>query len=293
MKSKIVIFSLIMCLFFTSCGKSKTIKIIDANWDEQHIMSQLFIQLVEAKTDYKVKYIQSNGGVAIEISALNKGEVDIYPSHSATQIYIAQSVPFTDEFRDPEITKNKSVELVEKSGKYHFGKFLGYSNNYAVIVNKDWAEANNVKKVSDLKRFNGQLRGAASFDIYSRDDELNWTNFLKWYGLEMKEDTGLEWGLMYRALGSGDTDVIIGESANGYNVKFNGLVLEDDLNFWATYHAGWAYSNDLPEEIIEVLDMMEGMFTEDDMQKVMFKVLNGEYDTAAAAKELLVGAGLL
>jgi len=292
---KIVMISFLvgLVLSLSSCGKSKKVKIIDANWDEQHLMSQMFIQLAEAKTDYKVEYINCNGGVSIEIEALRKGDVDIYPSHSATQIYLAQKVAFTDKFRNPEVTKEKAVEIVEASGEYKFGKYLGYVNNYAVIVNEDWAEENNVTKVSDLLRFNGQLVGGASFDIYSRDDELNWTNFLNWYGIKLKSDSSLDWGLMYKALGSRDVDVIIGETAAGYNRKYNGRVLDDDKNFWAVYHAGWAYANDFPQELINVLDMMEGKYTEQEMTDALFKVLDGQCDVKQAATDLLKLKNLL
>ena len=293
---KIVITSFLLSLFlvcFSSCSKSKTIKIIDANWDEQHLMSQMFIQLAEAKTDYKVEYLNCNGGVSIEIEALKKGEVDIYPSHSATQIYLAQKVPFTDYFRDPDVTKNEAVEIVKNSGEYKFGKYLGYENNYAVIVNEDWAREHNVTKVSDLLRFNGQLIGGASYDIYSRDDELNWTNFLNWYGIKLKSDSSLDWGLMYKALGSRDVDIIIGETAAGYNKKYNGRVLEDDKNFWAVYHAGWAYANDFPQELIEVLDLMENKFTADDMVNIMYDIMEGKYDVKTGARNLLKSKNLL
>lgn len=258
------------CLVFISCGNKKVIRLGDSGaWIEQKILSSMFIKLVESETDYKVEYSDNTGGVSLEIEALRNHDIDIYPSHSGTQLTLVNQVEINKDLRSASAIRSKLEEVVTN---YHFGHYLGYANNYVILVSRDVATKYDLHKISDLIPVASKIRASCSFDISARSDELSWTEFCKWYGLNFIDPRFMEYNLMYQAIGNKEVDLIIGESANGYNVAFDLVELEDDLNFWVSYEAGWAY-NELPTEVIDILKSLEGKFTSEQMSRAMYDVI--------------------
>jgi len=280
MKTKIMLLVLMLLAIITiiSCSKkSNEIVLMDSAWIEQKLLSQIFIQVVEANTDYKVKYINGNGGVVTTYEAFDKGIIDVYPSHTGSQLSLIFDIDYTEDVRS-RVTEICEAEAAKRGWSYIN---LKYENNYAPIVKREFAEIYNIRTVTDLKNaidnYNLSLIGCADTSMYSRDNQMNWKNFISTYDIKLKSDTSMEWGVMYSALGSGDVDLIIGESANGFNIAYDAVVLEDDLHFWLPYEAVFVYKTDgLPKEVVDVVSKVSEYLNTDIIQQFIYRMNDGE-----------------
>jgi len=144
--------------------------------------------------------------------------------------------------------------------------------------------------MTELVSMDLPIIGAASNDIYDRDNPINWKNFVKFYDLKLTTDKQMDWGLMHAAVAQGELDLIIGESANGYNVKYDLVGIKDDLYFWPPYEALYAYW-DLPEEVIKQTEKLS-VLTAEDMSSLMYRVIGGE-DVSKITKEYLLSKGII
>jgi len=123
---------LVLGSMFASGNNEKVIKLMDASWTEQKILSQLFIHVVENNTEYKVDYTDGNGGAVIALEAFRNKEADIVPSHTGSQLTLVFDIPFTDEVRG-RVTEVCVEEAANRGFKY---VLLGYENNYAPLVRR-------------------------------------------------------------------------------------------------------------------------------------------------------------
>ena len=71
---------------FAGCGGGGGDKVVIASkqFTENILLSEIYAQLIEAKTDIKVERKQNLGGTLVCFPALEKGEVDIYFEYSGT-----------------------------------------------------------------------------------------------------------------------------------------------------------------------------------------------------------------
>ena len=93
--------------------------------------------------------------------------------------------------------------------------------------------------------------------------------------MEYKDVKGIDGSLRYQALEKGDAQVIDAFSTDGLLKKFNLKVLKDDKNFFPPYYAIPIVREETLEkypEIEEVLEMLEGVITEEDMINMNYQV---------------------
>ena len=73
-----------LTLLLGACGGKDEIVISGKPWTEQFILPHILGQYIEAETDYKVKYKDGLGEVAIMTPALEKGDIDLYVEYTGT-----------------------------------------------------------------------------------------------------------------------------------------------------------------------------------------------------------------
>ena len=75
---------LIGTMLLGACGGKDEIVISGKPWTEQFILPHILGQYIESETDYKVKYKDGLGEVAIMTPALEKGDIDLYVEYTGT-----------------------------------------------------------------------------------------------------------------------------------------------------------------------------------------------------------------
>ncbi len=247
------------------CGGSdgNTITVIDGDFAEMKLFTQIAKIMIEEKTDIKVK-VQDSMASSLAFEQIKDGKMDVYMSYDGSLLtaYLG---------RDPsEVPDGTSLydyvnELGKKEANVMLTPKLGGQNTYVVAVSQEIAQEYNLSKVSDLVSCAPELTFAAEHEFFDEGSK-HFDAFVEAYGLNFKESNTIDRGLKYAGMDSGNMDVTIVYSTDGLNKKFNLVTLEDDQKFFPEYNGAYLIRADLYEdypELEEVFASLEGKFTDD------------------------------
>ncbi len=125
-----------LTLLLGACGGKDEIVISGKPWTEQFILPHILGQYIEAETDYKVKYKDGLGEVAIMTPALEKGDIDLYVEYTGTGL--------KDVLKEESKAGESSESVFDRVKKGYEDKFevtwlepLGFENGYTLAFTKD------------------------------------------------------------------------------------------------------------------------------------------------------------
>lgn len=262
---------------------------------ETAIIAEIVKHLVEAKTDIQVKHLP-NIDFRVTLAAMQTGDVDMYGSYSGSQFTTVLGQEVTKEWLDPaKVLEYCRVETARRFDTKLFGP-LGFDNTYAIAVRRDFAEKHKLEKVSDLKALAPTLTIATDADFLHRDEVMSYNNFVKTYGLKFKKAVAMTYGLMYRAAYVKEVDVIMAYSSDGRMAAMDLKILKDDLQFFPPYDAIIVVRNKTLAaypELRPVLDMLTGLISQGDIQKMNARADVDGHEIADIAKDFLKAKGLI
>lgn len=294
MKTKIIIFPVIIFLLTVSCKKkNETIRIATKPMTEQFILGEMLAQLIEADTDYKVKLTKGIGGGTSNIHpALLKGEFDLYPEYTGTGWLVVlkkDSFPTSPEKLYQELQK-------EYQQKYQL-KWIapyGFNNAYSLAVNPKIASQYELSTFSDLAKHPGTFVLGAEYDFF--EIPKGYKELCDYYGFQFKKTKDMDIGLKYGAIKSGQIDVMNIFTTDG-QLSGSGLVtLKDDKHFFPTYYCATVVREDALKkfpELEKVLLKMNDILTDQDMSDLNYQVDIKGRPEKEVAREYLVKKGLL
>jgi osmoprotectant transport system substrate-binding protein len=281
-------------LALTACGgqgeEKSTLRIGHKNFTEQRILGQMFAAVIEAKTDYDTE-VTEFGGTQLVFEAITNNEVDIYGDYTGT-LYTAM-LEMAGE-TDPDKVKEIVQEKIEADYPLHLLEPLGFNNTYTLSVNKDIAAKYNLKTMSDLQEFGPELTLGATMEFLERPDGMPGVKDL--YGIEFKEEVGLDPGIRYTAIENGDVDLIDAFSTDGKIKEYELVILEDDKQFFPPYYVMSIVNDDAftnYPEAVEALRLLEGIVTEDAMQQMNYLVDEEGMPERKVAEDFLKEAGII
>lgn len=263
---------LIISMGIFSILKPETEKIVVGSKDytEQHILGHMLSDIIEDKTNFKVDRKINLGGSQVLLTAAKSKEVDVYVEYTGT---IYSSVMKEEDKRPAdEVFSMVGEELKENYGLIVMEP-LGFNNTYAIAVNKDIAEKNNLESISDLKSVSKDLIISPTIEITNRLDGLD--GLIETYALDFNKIIPMNGSPRYLALENGESQVTDAFSTDGLLQEYDLKVLEDDLNYFPTYDAfpliGEDVINDHPE-IKEAIEVLVGEIDADTMRSLNYKV---------------------
>lgn len=177
------------------------------NFSEQYILAELMAERIEA-TGARVSR-KNDLGSAVAFRALASANVDVYVDYSGTlwtNVLGRKDVPSRAALL-AELTR----QLKAKYGVTVLGP-LGFENAYALAMKQDQATKLGVRTLDDLARRAGELTLGADIEFLSRPE---WAAVRDAYGLRFKRERKFQPTFMYRALSSGEADVISAFSSDG------------------------------------------------------------------------------
>ncbi|WP_144511870.1 glycine betaine ABC transporter substrate-binding protein [Bacillus sp. FJAT-22090] len=278
-----------------ACSNSdKQIIISGKPWTEQYILPQILGQYIEEKTDYKVKYKDGLGEVAIMTPALEKGDIDLYVEYTGTGL--------KDVLKENSEVGESSESVLEKVRKGYEEQFdatwlspLGFENTYTLAYTKD--KDYDAKTYSDLveaSRFEDMVFGAPHA-FYERQGD-GFDDLINSYPFTFTETKSLDPNVMYEAVKNGEVDVIPAFTTDGRIERFDLQTTKDDLGFFPKYDAAPVVRLEVLEEFPElekVLNELGGKITEEDMLKMNARVdIDGD-KAEDVAHDFLVEKGLI
>jgi osmoprotectant transport system permease protein len=184
-----------------------TVTVGAKGFSEQFILARLIGHRLEA-AGYQVRYREGLGS-AVAFSALAAGDVDVYVDYSGT-IWTNQ-MKRTDVPSRAAIVSGVGQWASNKHGVTLLGG-MGFENAYAFAMRGEDAKARGIKSISDLAAQAPQLDLATDVEFLERPE---WAAVKRAYGLSFKSARPYQPTFMYKALASGEADVIPAFSSDG------------------------------------------------------------------------------
>ncbi|MGB5247270.1 MAG: glycine betaine ABC transporter substrate-binding protein [Woeseia sp.] len=263
-----------------TAGFAASVSIGGKNFTENYILSEIAAQLLEAR-GYDVQRRMGLNGTKIIYEALINDAIAVYPEYTGT---ITEVI-----LHQPELSELTEIRAALARLNLTLLDPLGFNNSYAIAVSEEFAERENISRISDL-RGRANLRVALPHEFLERSD--GWPQLTRHYGLSLPA-RGIEHSLAYNAMDEGKIDVTAVYTTDG-EIKRSGLrVLEDDLNYFPRYLAAFLANESLPPDAREIIGSLSGRIDEARMQALNLQALDPRFSIAEVASGFLVSEGLV
>ena len=292
-RTLILIAVLVLLTLFTGCfstRKSNTLIIGAKNFTEQDILSHAIKYLIEEHTDLSA-ITKGNLDSLLAFEGIKTGEIDMYVDYTGT-IY-GNYFGYKEKRTPIEIYNICKTELKEKFNLLLLDQ-LGFNNTYTISVRRETANKYNLKTISDLAKVASELTIGASIESLNREDSVKGIKPV--YNMNFKREVAVESSLRYIAIENDEIQVTDAFSTDGLTMKYDLLVLEDDKNFFPSYHAAIMLNQNTATKypkLLEVLGMLAGKLNDDKMRNLNYRVDVLQEEPEIVARDFLREAGLI
>ncbi len=275
-----ILILVIACFISTSlfAASETTIKVGSKKFTESVILGEM-AKVMAVISGIDAEHMAQLGGSRLLFNSLLAGEIDIYPEYTGT---IRQEL-----LKGLDLSDQQEIEAHLNSRGISMTKPLGFNNTYAIGMLPERSKELGLTKVSDLRN-HPDLKFGLTNEFLDRGD--GWPGLRKRYQLPQTNVTGLDHDLAYRALESGDIDVMDLYSTDAEIAYYNLTILEDDRNYFPTYMAVYLYRSELEKRVPELvfsLRSLESMIDASSMQALNKRVkLDGETEELVAAQAI-------
>lgn len=266
-------------------GSQDTIVIGAKNFTENQLLADIYAEMIQRDTNYKVTTNLSLGGTDIAFKALQNNDINMYVEYTGTGLVDILKEPVNN---DPETVYNTVKKEFEEKYSMIWLSPIGFNNTYALAVRKDIADKYSLNSISDLAKVSQDLTIGTTMEFSERPDGLKGLESV--YNLKFKDEKKLDSGLRYTAISSDETQVVDAFTTDGMVKAINLKILQDDKNFFPPYYAAPLVSEKFltahPDLKLE-LDKLQGKISNDKMMELNYDVDKLGEDPKAVAHEFL------
>jgi osmoprotectant transport system permease protein len=202
------------------------------NFTEQLILGEIVAQAIERETGLMVQRRLDLGGTLICDRALLGGDIDVYVEYTGTALTAIFHQPPS---RDPNVVFDTVRDLYAGSGRTLLPP-LGFNNTFAILVRGSDARAKALRTIDDAAKVASQWRAGFGYEFLERPD--GYPGLAKAYGLAFRSPPQvMDLNLSYRALASGQVDLIAGDATAGLIRSLDLVQLEDNRRYFPPYDA--------------------------------------------------------
>lgn len=257
------------------------------NFTEQIILGEVVAQAIERETDLTVDRRLNLGGTLICDRALLTGDIDVYVEYTGTAL--------TAVFNQPLGTSRENVtttvrDLYARSGRALLAP-LGFDNTFAMLVRGADARARGLRTIDDAAREAPGWRAAFGYEFLDRPD--GYAGLARAYGIRLAEaPRSMDLSLTYRALASGQVDLIAGDATSGLIRALDLVVLEDTRQYFPPYDAvpvARAETLLRHPDVRRAIDRLGGRITAAHMREMNYRVEALRQAPADVARAFLAG----
>jgi osmoprotectant transport system permease protein len=252
------------------------------NFSEQFILAEL----MGARLHAAGAEVQRRDGLgsAVAFRALAGNELDVYVDYSGT--LWTTVLGRTDTPPRAQLNVELARALKVEHGVRVLGP-LGFENAYALAMRRADAERLGVRTLADLARAAPRLTIGGDIEFFARQE---WAAVERAYGLRFAGRRTYQPTFMYRALASGDVDVISAFSSDGRIAADDLVLLADPKGAIPPYDALILLSPERADDrrLVEALTPLVDSIDIKAMQRANYAV-DGEGETPADAVALLGG----
>lgn len=255
------------------------------DFTEEIVLGNLYGQALEAK-GYTVDLKPNIGPTEIIDKALTSSEIDAYPEYTGVTVSVLAG---NDELTgSPEKTVELAKAFYDERGQAT-SDATPFQDTDAIGVKKEFAEANSLTTVEDLKTLDSFTLGARP-EFKSRFNGLKGMEEV--YGITNAKFKQLAIGLQYTALEKGDVDAANLFSTDAQLASGKYQLLEDPKGVFGYQNVLFVINEPKLEELggqtfMDVINSVNGLLTGDAMQSMNAAVDLDKKDPAEVAKAFL------
>lgn len=250
----------------TVASAGKRIVVGSKDFTESVILAEIVAQMLEKQGVTVERKFELSGDLPHR--SLLASQIDVYPEYTGTAYTsILKHAPVTDSQAVYDQTK------AEYTTKFNLvlSPPLGFANDFAILVRGDVARENNLKTISDAVPLAKNWQAGFGQDFMSRAD--GYPGFSKAYGFNFaRQPREMDLSLTYRALQSGELDIIAGNSTDGLISALDLLQLTDDKRYFPPYQAVFIARQEVDEVLSEVFAKLNNAISTEDMRKLNYEV---------------------
>ena len=265
----------------TNAVSSQSIVVGSKDFTESVILAEILAQMLERDGVTVQRQFELGGNLPHD--SLLSGQIDVYPEYSGTA--------YTTMLKHPPITDPQQVYDQTKSE--YAAKFdlavsppLGFANDFAILVRGSVARDKNLKSISDAVPLARNWQAGFGQDFMSRPD--GYAGFAKAYGFNFaKQPREMDLSLTYRALQSGELDIIAGNSTDGLIAALDLFQLQDDRHYFPPYQAIFIARSDKMSQLQSAFERLNNSISTEEMRKLNYEVDGRKRVPAEVAAEWL------
>lgn len=242
------------------------IRVGSKDFTESVILAEILAQMLEKRGLAVERQFELGGNLAHD--ALLSDQIDVYPEYTGTAYTaILKRQPITDTEKVYVETKSEYAEKFD----FAVSPPLGFSNDFAILVRGEVARKQNLKTISDAVSVSRSWQAGFGQDFVSRAD--GYAGFSRAYDFNFaKQPREMDLSLTYRALASGELDLIAGNSTDGLIAALDLFQLADNKKYFPPYQAVFIARGNKSQNLREVFDELNGAISTDEMRKLNFAV---------------------
>lgn len=269
----------------TAKNGGNIVRVGSKNFTESFVIAEIYAQALE-KAGMTVDRRMNLGSVQIALSALQHGDIDLYPEYTGTGLIdVLHHAPMRDAHAIYKLVSD------EYARQYDL-RWLTPSpmnDSQALATTQAIATQYKLKTLSDLSRTAPSLRLATIPEFLNRADAL--PGLQKFYGgFHFKSVNAYDIGLKYEALLHGQADVATAFTTDGQIGAANLVVLEDDKHFWPAYNVAPVVRNaalTAHPAIATTLNRISPFITDVEARQMNYAVDHDKRDPADVAADFL------
>jgi osmoprotectant transport system permease protein len=252
------------------------------DFTESIILAEILSQKLEKEGVLVSRQFELAGNLAHE--SLLSGHIDVYPEYTGTAYTaILKHLPITDRDRVYAETKAEYGDKFD----LEVSPYLGFGNDFAILVRGEVARANNLRTISDAVPIAGNWQAGFGQDFMSRAD--GYPGFARTYGFNFsRHPREMDLSLTYRALTSGELDIIAGNSTDGLIEVLDLYQLEDDKRYFPPYQAVFISRRSVSGILGQALSELANSISTEEMRRLNYEVDGNKRTSRDVAAEWLL-----
>ena len=236
------------------------------DFTESVILAEILAQVLEQKGIAVERQFELGGNIPHD--SLLSGQIDVYPEYTGTA--------YTAILKHPPMTEPQAV--YDQTKKEYSERFdlalsppLGFANDFAILVRGDVARQNHLTTISEAVALARNWQAGFGQDFMSRAD--GYPGFAKAYGFNFaKQPREMDLSLTYRALQSGELDIIAGNSTDGLISALDLFQLEDDRRYFPPYQAVFIARSAKTAVLNDAFAKLNNAISTEEMRRLNYEV---------------------
>jgi len=196
---------------------------------EQYILAELISDTLE-DAGVQTRKKQSLGSTVV-FGGVASGEIDCYVDYTGT---VWANYMDREKSAPAEEVLQEVTDWLDKEHGIRCLGALGFENAYALAMRRDQAESFGIETIADLAKHAPDMRIGGDVEFFSRPE---WKAIKEAYELNFDDRQSYDATFMYRAVVSGEVDVISAFTSDGRIEQYDLVLLGDPKNAVPPYDA--------------------------------------------------------